>query len=566
MCDQSSKFGSLARFVMPIIQGAAAGAQSVPGPRVGGGVGFGGGFFQGMGAGFQAQQQKKDLEMQRQQMRQEMLMKQQAEDRAQKTFEIQQENAQKQKDFFKSLSQTPTAPVPAAPPLLGVPAPEAKPAASGGLIGDIQQVMQDPNEAPGMRAALTDAQLTNNPKPLLDQLNKVRSTQNQPMHWGNAIPVDQATKAYPNIAIPAGSTHVQIGFNRKNEPVSAIPAAVKSGEEPLGADTVANLNQALSDRFNVLNPKQLLPKQYTLPTNATQKDFDRVDKMLQQVESAKGTKAQQDTANAIRQQTLELAKNKVDATQSAIDRVAVGLANGDLTRIKDIASLRSDQRLLLYDKVKQLNPSFNTAQIDRQIKMYDSYTNGQQGNQLQSFGTFMEHAGALKDTVAALQNTTDARILNRPINWLRQNVTGNEQYQKVLAALDPVQKEFESYLLNNRALYVEDRKTVDQIINGDLSPNQINAALNQMGHTVQARYNNADKRFKSTMNGKSIEDVIDPFTPEAKDAAKKIGIKLGSEGEATSAPKGATQKVLSPDGKTVIGHVVNGEYVPLVKK
>ena len=79
------------------------------------------------------------------------------------------------------------------------------------------------------------------------------------------------------------------------------------GELPLG-DKVASLNQAMAQRYQVLNPGKPLPPFLTLPPTATQKDFDRVDKLMQQTESAQGTKAQQDTANAMRQESQRMAQ------------------------------------------------------------------------------------------------------------------------------------------------------------------------------------------------------------------------------------------------------------------
>jgi len=79
------------------------------------------------------------------------------------------------------------------------------------------------------------------------------------------------------------------------------------GELPLG-DKVPQLNAALTQRYQVLNPGKELPAFYQLPADATQKDYDRIDKSLAATEGATATKAQQETANQIRQQTLELAQ------------------------------------------------------------------------------------------------------------------------------------------------------------------------------------------------------------------------------------------------------------------
>jgi len=74
------------------------------------------------------------------------------------------------------------------------------------------------------------------------------------------------------------------------------PAAPKEGtnDKPLGAEGVTNSNQGFTDRYQVMNPGKPLPKQYVLPPNATKADFERVDKQMEQVERAQGTKAQQE--------------------------------------------------------------------------------------------------------------------------------------------------------------------------------------------------------------------------------------------------------------------------------
>jgi hypothetical protein len=89
--------------------------------------------------------------------------------------------------------------------------------------------------------------------------------------------------------------------------VKAASAKVPDADQPLGA-RVPQLNAALQSRYQVLNPKQPLPQSLMLPPDATGKDFDRVDKMMQQTEQSSATKAQQDAANSIRQQTLALAQ------------------------------------------------------------------------------------------------------------------------------------------------------------------------------------------------------------------------------------------------------------------
>ena len=95
-------------------------------------------------------------------------------------------------------------------------------------------------------------------------------------------------------------------------------------EQPLG-DRVSQLNQMLAQRYQVLNPGQSLPKQYTIPVNATGKDYDRIDKALEAEERARGTKAQQDTVNALRQQTAQFAaENRGERTEKEGHKIVQG--------------------------------------------------------------------------------------------------------------------------------------------------------------------------------------------------------------------------------------------------
>jgi hypothetical protein len=70
------------------------------------------------------------------------------------------------------------------------------------------------------------------------------------------------------------------------------------------------LNQGLQTRYQVLNPGKDLPDWAKLNPNSTPEDFNRVDKLLEATEKGKATQAQQETVNAIRAQTFQLAESK----------------------------------------------------------------------------------------------------------------------------------------------------------------------------------------------------------------------------------------------------------------
>jgi len=68
-----------------------------------------------------------------------------------------------------------------------------------------------------------------------------------------------------------------------------------------------------------------LPKGFALTAQSTPKDFDRIDKIMQQSENAQGTKAQRDISNQMREQTLKFMQGTTgtgDLTKTGPDYLA----------------------------------------------------------------------------------------------------------------------------------------------------------------------------------------------------------------------------------------------------
>ena len=100
--------------------------------------------------------------------------------------------------------------------------------------------------------------------------------------------------------------------NEAWKPVNGQLVNTQTGEK-IGANlNVPQLNQALAARYQVLHPGQPLPPQYALAPNASPEDFARIDKLMEAEEKATATKAQQEQTNAIRAQTLDMARDKQD--------------------------------------------------------------------------------------------------------------------------------------------------------------------------------------------------------------------------------------------------------------
>jgi hypothetical protein len=161
--------------------------------------------------------------------------------------------------------------------------------------GRIQSIINAPAD---QKQQLWDSELTAE-----EQAGKIK-----PGAISHTYPGDSQATVFAN--------HFALGSQLAKEANELQVARIRaggSGAEPLTGDQINQLNQTLSSRYQVLNPGRSLPPQFALPANATQKDYDRIDKALEQTEKATGTKAQQDTANAMRQQSAEMVRqNQLD--------------------------------------------------------------------------------------------------------------------------------------------------------------------------------------------------------------------------------------------------------------
>jgi hypothetical protein len=268
--------------------------------------------------------------------------------------------------------------------------------------------------------------------------------------------------------------------------------------------------------------------------------------------------------------TLEVSKQYSDAmakvqAQRALDDkdldvVANAVASdpNSLTRLNDVASLKGSERLRLYAKIKGINPQFDPGVVQNKVKFLGEFTdpNGKTMNNIDSFNTFLQHAGNLMDVTANFR-TTNVPAMNTPFNKLR-NAYGDATYTTFKAALEPVRTEYTNFLKAGFAPQAEDIKAGETIMSDNASPAQVEAAVKQFGHTALARAYSVNQKFKTVMG----TDYPNLLTPEAKDAAEKVGLgqlvnKFGSGGQIgkpgsgtpSPAPAGATMKVPGSDGK-----------------
>lgn len=140
------------------------------------------------------------------------------------------------------------------------------------------------------------------------------------------------------VSIPEGGSLYDTGAGKIVATGAPKEKPLVEGEMPLG-QRIPQLNQMLTSRYQILHPGKPLPAQYGLPPNATQKDYDRIDKGLEAEERAQGNLSQQAVASEMRRTTQAIAQSNSDFQHSTIltkpHEKAFEDANTQLEKIND---------------------------------------------------------------------------------------------------------------------------------------------------------------------------------------------------------------------------------------
>ena len=141
---------------------------------------------------------------------------------------------------------------------------------------------------------------------------------------GSTATIEQKQQALISLQQKAGM-NAQVVKNLTEKADLAAKQETVVTSAPFGAKA-DGLNAAMLDRYKVLNPgATALPAGLAMTADSTPKDFDRADKILQQTENAQATKAQRDTINQMRAQTLKLTQGTTgtgDTTKTGKDYLA----------------------------------------------------------------------------------------------------------------------------------------------------------------------------------------------------------------------------------------------------
>lgn len=224
--------------------------------------------------------------------------------------------------------------------------------------------------------------------------------------------------------------------NQNQADLAATENLLKKQDLNFG-EKIPQLNDALTQRYQVLHPGQPLPPPFTLGANASKSDFDRVDKMLEGTERAQGTKSQQDATNAIRQQTFDLNNTIQNGLKAAaLDQAAERYhSTGVLPpTARGAAGMKQNQQIM--NRAAELHPDANLAENSAEYKANSASLKNVTGT-LDTLTAF-ENTGLknLKQFTDLAEKIPDTGVpwLNRPIRTLSKDVVGSENMAAVEAA------------------------------------------------------------------------------------------------------------------------------------
>ncbi len=209
-----------------------------------------------------------------------------------------------------------------------------------------------------------------------------------------------------------------------------------------------------------------------------------------------------------------------DVETDDLKTVAAELIKPDnLTALKDISSMRGDERMRLYAEAKKLDSKFDPGITNNKIRFLNQFTNpnGKMMANIASGNTFLEHAGDLHDVNQnfSLQNE---KILRAPLTKI-EKLFGATAYTQLLAAINPVREEYTNALKAGFAPQGPDIAAGESLLSDTSTPAQIEVAAKQMSHTLLRRLDSNNQEYRAIM-GSGYPDLI---TPNVREAVGKLG-------------------------------------------
>lgn len=209
-----------------------------------------------------------------------------------------------------------------------------------------------------------------------------------------------------------------------------------------------------------------------------------------------------------------------------------------LTALRDVVSMRGDQRLRVYVRAKELDPKFDPGLVNQRIRFLQSYEDpkGRAAINRQAINNILQHAGDLSE-LNKQYGRTNVRFLNSPINTLSRQF-GSEAYVNYATTLGVLKDELSLYFAGGYAPVEKQHEMWLKILNEDATPGQVEAFTKEVVHLGLRRATTFNSQFKKNMG----YDDPNMIVPEAAEAGTKLGLgaelkKFGSGGKLGERPK-----------------------------
>lgn len=377
---------------------------------------------------------------------------------------------------------------------------------------------------------------------------------------GSTATIEQKQQALISLQAKAGM-NAQVIKNLTEKADLAAKQETVATSAPFGAKA-DGLNAAMLDRYKVLNPgATALPAGLAMTADSTPKDFDRADKILQQTENAQATKAQRDTINQMRAQTLKLTQGTTgtgDTTKTGKDylatlnpsRASVVQTFGEGRAQVNSRSFSNPAGQSLLADITAAYPDYDQSKAITWDKTRNEYTgSGATAKKAVSYNTALEH---MQD----LYNNSTKEGLYLP---------GSKAYSDRSVALGYVSNEVGNAIKTGVMSKDEGEHILDSLKGWTPS-----TAKERVAETARLLYDKIEEyqtKFADAAPSSAVK-VPTLISPKAQAAYNFVqGINQVPAATTSAAPAGATGKAY-PKGQTSgpqYWHDTNGKNLGLVQ-
>ena len=207
--------------------------------------------------------------------------------------------------------------------------------------------------------------------------------------------------------------------------------------------------------------------------------------------------------------------------------------------------------------VKQVNPDWTSADFTNRQKMVQEYLiSGKAKNNLDALNTAYGHIGDLYDTFKAL-GTGNSQLANAAMNALSEKMGGAKIVDAETAGR-AVAHELAS-VFRAQGMSVAEIQEWEKGLSPNMSPAQMQAAIERAVHLMQSRVDTHTKDWKNVMGNTPVQF----FNPERIQKIEQIKANPigGAPPTAAGAKPGQAPTGKTPDGKPVYTHSDGKQYL-----